>query len=195
MKLWSIQTKEAFEVLQSTGVLRACPDFIDPWHLSAYNWLACQMKEIIGSPPRDVRYPIWAWHTVDWMQKKPDLRKSLFNAQPEGSVCLELEIDNSRVLLSDFENWHFVLNDWYYSEAHNKKEFDEAECYFESLPSEQQKTVKEVSWKKIFDIQPFENGWIRKGMLVQATFWELRLSDVTAVRIMRGRRAKTKRED
>ena len=178
MKLWSIQTKEAFEVLQNTGILRACQDFIDPWYLPAYNWLAYQMNELIGSPPEGVRYPIWAWHTVDWMQKKPDLRKSLFNAQPAGSVCLELEIDNSRVLLSDFENWHFVLNDWYYSEAHNQQEFNDAEGYFDRLPSEQQKIAKELSWTKIFDIQPFENRWIRKGRLVQATFWELRLTDV-----------------
>ena len=76
------------------------------------------------------------------------------------------------VLLSDEENWHLVLNDSYIADS--EEDFDN----FYNHPSE---IEKELSWEKIFDVSPFENGWSRKGMFVQATFWELSLSEVVRV--------------
>ena len=90
----------------------------------------------------------------------------------------EIEKPDNEILLSDEENWHFVLNDSYISD--NEKDDND----FDSLSEQQQKQLKEKSWKKIFDISPYEDNWIRKGMFVQATFWELKLEETVKATII-----------
>ena len=49
--------------------------------------------------------------------------------------------------------------------------------------------MKQKSWEKIFDVfPPFKNEWKNQGKYIQATFWELRLDQVVAVRHFKGRK-------
>ena len=117
MRVWTIQPVSLFETLQQQKVLHS--DFNQSQYhdyddfIQAYAWLADQMTKLIGPAPAGVKVPFWAWHTVDWKHRKVDLRTTLFRIYPDPMVCLELEVDDEQVLLSDFENWHFVLNNWY----------------------------------------------------------------------------------
>ena len=57
-------------------------------------------------------------------------------------------------------------------------------------PNEQE-VMKRTSWESIFLIEPFKDGWISRGMFIQATFWELKKSDIRKV-IYYGKRRKYK---
>ena len=65
MKLWTIQHEEAYREFERTGVLRANNDYLfceDDFRY-AYDWIAQQMAERIGTPPdAETKYPIWAWY-------------------------------------------------------------------------------------------------------------------------------------
>lgn len=82
------------------------------------------MRKRISEPPTGVTYPIWAWHTLEWQHKKPDLRRMEFHSYKEKYVCIETEISADKVLLRDEMDWHFVLNDSYMPWAQNQEELD-----------------------------------------------------------------------
>ena len=58
MRLWTIQSKNVYEIIQSEGVYRCNPglsplihydiDCVDTMFSDAYDWMAQQMKERIG---------------------------------------------------------------------------------------------------------------------------------------------------
>lgn len=191
MRLWTIQPIEVYEQLKINGVFHADPKRSDLLAFSgfqrAYEWLVNQMETIVGPKPGDVKSPIWAWHTWDWNHRKPDLRRSEFNMFYGDMVCMELEISDDRVLLSDEEYWHHVLSDTYISSELTEDEYDEESVWYDQLPNHEQEQLKRESWKKIFDVVPFDNGWFWKGRYVQATFWELKLDQVMDVRHFKGR--------
>ena len=77
--------------------------------------------------------------------------------------------------LSDEENWYFVLDNWYLSES-------EEDCQaFETMSTDIQEVLKQQSWERVFKVDPFEDQWTRRGMFVQATFWELKQEEIRKV--------------
>ena len=99
MRLWTIQPKNVWKMLQENGYFvcnAAATNNAD--FFCAYNWLTEQMEERIGERPDDVIYPIWAWYTSDWQQKEPDLSEPGYKEKDTKCVCLELEIQDDRVL-------------------------------------------------------------------------------------------------
>lgn len=179
MRLWTFQPEVVYQKLLSDGVFRCDPkrseNIREFQFYKAYDWLVSEMKKRIGNPPDGVKYPVWAWHTVDWKHKKPDLRlREFWYSKP--MVCIEIEISEQNVLLSNEDSWHIVLNDAYLSET-------EADWNaFDHLPEERKSIVKVESWNQIFDIEPYESDWFCKGRYIQATFWELRKDRIVSVR-------------
>ncbi len=193
MRLWTIQPETIYAILKSQKLIYCDPlksDLLTECGFgSSYDWMVNQMKMRIGNPPNGVNYPIWAWHTVDWKHQKPDLRKMEFRNYKGNRVCIELEMPDDKVLLSDEEMWHFVLNDYFIGDSENEEDFDAEDNWYNKLPEQQQKTVKENSWEKIFDVsEPINTEWKRKGMFIQATFWELDFKYVVDVRNFKGRK-------
>lgn len=178
MRLWTMQYRHVLDVLEKDGVYRTDAALIDmPEFLVPYDWLCNKLNE--KSPkPDNVQYPIWAWFRFNSKEKKPDLRHSCYGHRGDEMVCIELEIPDEYVLLSDFDLWHFVLNKWWLYDCFRPGYCDEDnevdEAWFKSLTKEQQEIEKEKSWERIFNIEPFENDWIARGQYVQAVFWELR---------------------
>ena len=115
------------------------------------------MKRCIGEPPGGVFYPIWAWHSLDNKPVKVDLRRSEFNNYCGDHYILTIDVPYEQVLLSDEESWHFVLNNWFLSDAKSEKDFDKAEAWFDSLSLNEQRQVKEKSWESIFDVNEIVN--------------------------------------
>lgn len=192
MRIWTVQPEELFGELKAKKVLHCDPvqsEWVTEGGFSpAYGWLSGQMKKRIGLPPQDVIYPFWAWHTLEWLHQKPDLRRMEFREYKGAQVCLELEVPDNLVLLSNEDSWHFVLNDVYYGNCTNEQEMAEEDSWFDSLPPKEQTAVKMKSWEKIFNVSPpYENEWECRGKYVQATFWELRLDQVVSVRYFKGR--------
>ena len=187
VKLWTMQTRQTWDDLQRTGVYRT--DTALCWMAEelphAYSWLAREMTKRVGPPPQGVDYPVWAWYMQNGRHKKPDLRSERWGYGPgdEDYCCIELEIAPQRVLLSDFDVWHSVLNNGLISDT--EEEDVALEAFHASFSDEEKTAYKEKNWERVFDISPLNNNWTTRGEWVQATFWELRREDVRAVRFFR----------
>ena len=195
MRLWTIQPVGVYEKLKSERVLHYDPTEsellveVGEVFRPAYDWLVEQMRVRVAPPPVDVQYPFWAWHTIDWKHKKPDLRLGTFRGYSGAQTCIELEIPDKDVLLSDEGMWHLVLNDGYYGKAQSDEEYEAEARWFDGLPPQEQLAVNHKSWEKIFEIDPpINTKWDIRGDFIQATFWELRLDQVVSVRYFTGRR-------
>ena len=178
MLLWTAQTIEAYNTLIHSGAYR-CDEskIIDfEWWKPAYDWIAQMMKEQIGDPPKGVKYPVWLWYRWKGKNKKPDLRAHRsFGEKGTKLMLIEVEIPDNKVVLSDFDNWHSVLNGTYsYTQTTNEKEFDEVYEWLQSLPEEQHTQEIRHSWESIFDISIWDTDFSRNGVWVQATVWELK---------------------
>ena len=183
MILWTIQPIEVYELIQKTGIYHCTIEksiFNDC--KEQYDWLVQEMKERIGEPPNGVSYPVWAWYMWEGVRKKPDLRRERWGNGWEGDrfACMEIDIPDDRVLLSDFDDWslilvHGLIADSKEEDARLNKEFD-------SLASDDQKKYMYQNWKRAFDLTYIDDGYIHRGDSIQATFWELRKEDIRKVR-------------
>ncbi|MDU1004788.1 DUF3841 domain-containing protein [Clostridium butyricum] len=200
MKLWTIQNEGAYEKFKDTGILRTDDRFICKDMLFHYNWMAGQMKKLIGLPISEkIKYPIWAWYQWSGIKrKKPDLRVSGHLEKGTKSVLLELEVEPGNVLLSDFDDFNNVLNYGYIAdnEENFNKFYDELErdgyCHYD-LQSEDKKfdILDEFksrlyeSWDKIFDLErEREEIWSGKkeDQSIQATMWEVKWEQVVSAK-------------
>ena len=79
-----------------------------------------QLRARLAPPCNQIITPLWArYRSYAYHYQRPDFRWA--RDYPE-EVGIEYDIPEDEVLLSDFEIWHFVLNDWYYSSATSEKE-------------------------------------------------------------------------
>lgn len=188
MVLWTIQPVCVLDELEQYGVYRARADRIDMleyWGPS-YLWL-CNFLKQKDTGPEDVQYPVWAWHTFCGKRKKPDLRYNCYGHSGEELVCIEFDIPEDKVLLSDFELWHFVLNNWWldvgmFEPDYTEEDYDINHKKFAALSQQEQDEEKERSWLNIFDVDTVvDNDFIRRGVDIQAIFWELRMEWIKKV--------------
>ncbi|WP_314641877.1 DUF3841 domain-containing protein [Stomatobaculum longum] len=186
MILWTSQEEAVYNKLLKTGVYRC--DF----NLSSmrdcrkqYDWLVRQMKQRIGPPPEQVTYPVWAWYQQQGKHRKPDLRRERWAVGYNGEcfACLEIEIPDREVLLSDFDAWCMILSDFLISDTEQEDRCLEAQ--YEALSPSEKRRMKEKNRERVFNLSPLNNGWARRGYEIQATFWELRLEQVRDVRFFR----------
>lgn len=111
-----------------------------------------QMKIKINN--YNYEYPVWLWI------EKPVLRKRGYIEKGTEGVLVEVEIDTSSVLISDFMAWHSVLNDEFIVMS------AEEEIMFEN---ELINVLKEKNWERIFCIEELRNNEFWKGkQLLQA---------------------------
>lgn len=191
MRIWTIQPVKVLDIINKQGYficdIKQSSFYKDACFIKAYDWLYKRMCEKIGTPPKGVTYPIWAWYMREGKNKKPDLRESGYQKRGTNCVCIELEIDSSRVVLSDFDDWHFVLNNWFLFYPLNEKEYERGTIYFENLSIEEQEKIKEKSWESIFSLKQIDNDWSRRGYNIQATFWVLYKEDIKSIKRFKAR--------
>lgn len=182
MTLWTIQPEELYHSIMQTGIYICDPQqFGMPEFSDKYDWLVQQMKEQIGVPPEEVIYPVWAWYMQNSKHQKPDLRSErwCYGSGGERFVCLEIEVPDEQVLLSDFDLWGIILNNGLISET---EEDITLEKIYQSLPPDQQLEMKYENWKRVFDISLLDTTWMRRGEWIQATFWLLTKDMIKDVR-------------
>ena len=186
MILWTSQEEAVYNKLLKTGVYR-CDLNLSPTKdcRKQYDWLVRQMKQRIGPPPEQVTYPVWALYQQDGKHRKPDLRRERWAVGCNGErfACLEIEIPDRDVLLSDFDAWCMLLSDFLISDT--EQEGCCLEAQYEALSPSEKRRMKDKNWERVFDLSPLNNGWSRRGYYIQANFWELRLEQVRDVRFFR----------
>lgn len=173
MKLWTLQPYDAVETLTAGEAYQCIPElatfYDDSAFVASYDWLSAHMSKSISNP-NNIRWPIWAWARNYGEAVKPDRRRSMFNNYDSEDVILELAVPDELVLLSDFDDWHYVLNG---CEFISDADFyaDEERVYTQE--------EKEATWLKIFNVdsKPF----------VQACIWEIRPEYLIKVHRLRKR--------
>ena len=161
------------------------------YHRRAYRWMMQEMVKRIGPPARKGLYPLWAWY--QWCgpaRKKPDLRCSAHIPPGEKGYRLTIKVDNNDILLSDFDEWHFALNNWYLSR--NEQEDNDFEAELEKAgvtiktvtkPEHIQRKI-EKSWENVFDLDtPRALDWFgsKEQRSIQATMWTLRSDQIKKI--------------
>lgn len=181
MILWTIQPEHVFKLIYTRGHYRcnARKVCMLDFARTQYDWLVSQMKKRIGPPPEGVKYPVWAWYRWSLTKKRPDLRGIRWWWGQKGSKFYRLEIDipDSEVLLSDYENWGgIILNNGLLADT--EQEGDELDRIYDSLSAEGKNDFRAKNWERVFDVALFDNGWERRGEMIQATFSELRREQI-----------------
>lgn len=139
---WTIQKKEAWEEAQQRGYLIGSEQYVWDYFLRPYRWMIKQMNRRIG---HDGTFPVWLW------LEEPDLNAGGHGNEGEVLVCLEVEVDDERVLVSDIDAWHCPLNDGFLYLS------DEEERLFRDGKSQM---TQEESWERIFDLERMkESDW------------------------------------
>lgn len=182
MLLWSIQSEEVYEIIQKEGVYRCGETYVDPDFKNAYDWLVGEMVKRIGPQPEGVRYPVWAMHTWYGKREKPDFRSLRWEWCEKGKtfICLEIDIPDDKVVLSDYDYWHSVLNDFPLTKS--EEEFTDLANTYDSLQDDEKRRFREYSWLGIFNFgNNDKDTWADSGKYVQATFWELRKEQICKV--------------
>ena len=134
----------------------------------AYAWLKAQMRLRVGDEPLGVTTPYWAW----LFRKNAPLEN--YDKAFAGDMKLTLDIDESRVLVSSYEDWHCVLNGF---PVLSLEEWVDDE-------DEREETMKKYcrcpqkTWPRIFDMKNYPEPltWA-----FQVTFWELFPDDIVDV--------------
>lgn len=121
-----------------------------------------QMNTRIG---HDGTYPIWLWEV------EPNLVEEGFDKKGTQLVCLAVELPKRKVLLSDFDAWHCVLNDIYL--PLNQSEDDKLEKGLFQIS-------KEKSWERIFDLDLLSSSeyWNGNSRWVQGVTGKIPLKNI-----------------
>ncbi len=177
MRLWTIQTEQAFRLFERRGVLRGDGRRVDRDFRRAYVWMAEQMEQRLGKPPGRSRAPVWAWKVWSERSAKPDLRSRGLLPRGAAGVRIEFEAPPEAVLLSDFTRWHAILNGHFLDDHEKDGEFLIGMKYEERI------TEIEKSWERIFDLERGDPEYF--GPLssrgVQATLWQIEWGQVRKV--------------
>lgn len=175
--LWTVQTEEAYEEFKRAGVLFGTKEHIMFDDDASYKWMCSQMVGHNIPSERAGTYPIWAWYALNG--KKPDLRTAGLARRGTKAVLIELRVQSGRVLLSDFDLWHCVLNDSFIaiSEEEENKFFKDS-SFFNSNQKKSWERIFELENKKVLDFY----GISKETENIQAVLWAIRLTDVVSVR-------------
>jgi Domain of unknown function (DUF3841) len=177
MRLWHITEGETLykALLGTDKLVHTHKEHISDTWTTAYDWLREQMINRGYGPVDDDVYPFWAW------AKRPDLRSS--GHLPAGAMGyrITLDVPDEKILLSDFYNWHCVLNN--YHVTHYLETEAEADALYDRYKKERSdelqrklKEDREVSWQHIFD-PTFSSSNSEQ----QATFFGMHISYVEKI--------------
>lgn len=147
--VYTFQHAGALPLLVKRGYLAGHEQFILPvaegWTFlqRPYDWMKLQVKRRLKSYTGD--WPVWA--RIESPPHNMNVKRRYGDAQ----ILIKATVPLSRCVLSDFDLWEMVMNQWYLSDT-----IKQAEAYLEDkikIP----KRKKESSWKKIFDLSKPKN--------------------------------------
>ena len=188
LTMYTIQTRDAYETLVRDSVLVGDSSLSWTEFQEAYAWMLRQMDQRLPGQPGGL---LWLWLTATRSRLRDDARHA------RGEVLLTVRVAKDHVLLSEFLDWHAVLNRslhvpplpgesdeaWEARWSPIDEDFDERAKPYRKEPiaawPEALRAEIESSWEAIFD----PATW-RTPPVLQATMRELRTEDVVrAVRI------------
>lgn len=177
MKIWTFQKKEVLDKINKNGYY-----VVDARHTMSrkykgsfrigYEYMIKHLKYKCSKEHRN-KYPIWGF---PYNQTAAE-----FGIRELGYIKLELEIDESRILLSDFCDYHCVLNNFYCAINEDdldnfwSKYYDDNHKVREEYNKEDVQLEIERSWIRIFDVKN------KRLEDLQACFWEIKKEDIVTI--------------
>lgn len=199
MKSWSIQSTEAFATLNRDGVLY-CDSPRTALYLDepdndifsrSYAWMTVQMEKRMRVPrPEPANYPLWVWVQVGSYRK--EFHPSSDEYEHGKSVLLTLDVPEDEILLSDFDIWHCVLNEFSTGtdrmmERRLNRFLDENGVHtkLKDYPPELREYVVS-SWERVFDLDRRDRDFptMRRNRNIQGTMWQIRSEWVSGYRML-----------
>ncbi|UKS27356.1 DUF3841 domain-containing protein [Paenibacillus sp. HWE-109] len=135
---WTLQEEVVWNEAVKIGYLEGKQEYA--MYPAEYIWMMAQMKQRLEN--YNDKYPIWLWI------KKPDMRSASHFKSYTRCVRLTIDLEEENVLVSDFEDWHSVLNNGF--NADNEQEYDD---FYEG----KLKITKEESWERIFELERIQD--------------------------------------
>lgn len=205
--LWTFQDYSTIKAkFRSYGRYQASisdsPWIDDPGFMAAYRWMIWQMDQhgierpnsIVLTDPNLIT-PIWAWakwtdDSSDGSRVKPDRNNQLFYGDKYDLIHLRVPV--KRVLMSDFDLFHCVLNAYeqvlWQSKSHDSDvqvpliPFQEiwSQTPVEIYSKTDEIMLPDLIWDD-FVIQMNETKKINETPFIQAVLWELLPEDVVEV--------------
>lgn len=198
MKIYTFQRQHVWDTVNELGYYHPFDlfqrdtflkeDMSYPWGFTkAYQWRRQAMLDKGVHYMANCQHLIWGWyHWNGTKQKKPDRRyRSVYDYfEGESYVLLELEIDPKRIILSDYDLWHWVLNYWYAGKSREAERFAKIYDYYKQKPlPEPGHQLIEKTWHTIFDLDKSRHilNTPKKKQQIEATFFELFYTDIREV--------------
>jgi hypothetical protein len=201
MRLYHYMDADAYEAMTQEGRIVGSPAHSSyPEFSIAYAWLANVMRRRIGPAPEGCHetWPVFTWALHNGLSplaydREQDCPGS--DDPNEAAFLVGFDVPEGSYVLSDFDDWHFVLNNWFLpSEGSSSDDpngegdaFDEL-CrrhgcephgfFDDATINSEVEAVRRSNWERIVD-RPHDNG------SVQATVWELKAEWVFLVKARR----------
>ena len=162
MIVYHLSRKELVGKLRKKKMLTVDKTKIERDYVRCYRRMVEQMHLRMYCQTKSDNYPWWAWYIgsrdeLGNVRYKPDLSSEYFLNKGTDAVMLTLDIPDEEILLSNFLVWSLNMG---------------------RMDSDCDKHLLSV-WKHVFDID--KEKAFQQNLLVQATFWFLRWSDVINV--------------
>jgi len=195
MRLWTIQTDDAYHRLIADGQLVADPTRCDPDFVGPYKWMLNQMRRRIKGGTPSSKAALWAWSKWEPPTRdRPDLRARGHLPPGQSGYRIELDVHADDVLLSDYCLWHHVLNYWYVPSCNRDQEIFESEhdqyrYGWERLPPPKMRVIITASWERIFNLDccdEYVTGH-PSNRPIQATMWRIHRSMICGAQHFNGR--------
>lgn len=135
----------------------------------AYKWLMKQMEQRLPNYKKEDGL-IWLWPF------RPDLRGIGFGEPKTKCVLLELTIDDTNILQSDYSAWHCILNN---GPILTDEEAEKAENYDKYDNNDK---LKKSTWERVFDIDFCKEHGYCDGKWIQCTTGKVPMYNVKLVK-------------
>lgn len=173
---WIVIEAAAWELLQQQGELTCADRFArsEAGLERAYEWMRSQMTALGVAPPFSGLTPWWFWVQRYYKHREPFLEDL---AGVQDPVVLELRLPAESVVLSCFDSWQGVIND--YPLFGYKEEGDAYEQIYDDTQAAQ---FKRESWRYVFDLSRYVEQELDVAFRkVQGCTWMLDMNHVIGV--------------
>ena len=177
VRIHTFQHPAALEKARADGTLRGSP--ADAQYPEAYEWMRGRMADLMPGHSGDL--PVWGWlRRIDGREKW---------REGAATVRITAMVPRGRLLISDLDMWHAVLNDHPVFLDETEHDLHDDSWTRHPRPGDEDRAAYEAemipTWDRVFDpLAPADHQWWgdRRRMPLQACIDGVRLDEIVAVR-------------
>ena len=149
VRVYSIQSFEARDAAAALGYWTGSVEHASKEWPEAYQWMHEQVVQRITLHSGD--FPLWAYLS------KPNMRRHKYD---DDAVMVVADVPRWRMLISDYDLWHYPLNVWYITESEEEDERLEKAGVITAAANRVATPEIKKSWERIFDLERPKTDWL-----------------------------------